>query len=303
MSMIYLVFLLGLGVFSGLSYIFSSGDTVEFRSLESVTETGGPVYNRIRFIPGWKQDIWLMQQSHHGVDLALADWDRLEIVVDKTVSPFRASFYQLANGPLVAESPVRAIPLKARCYACHADGPRAVRPAWGARVGWVSRMQVGLWNLRIGWYGRVLGKPGVEFVDGGVPFASRLGVLKRPLGLKSCVRCHSDHGPRHELKIEHAGSARFMVEHGFMPPFPYRISPGDRAALEAMLRPFGAGAGAGAGAEADLEVSNFREKPQFSKNHASTREWHSIKNLPTRPFFSIYAQTDLNCLPQLTIRE
>jgi hypothetical protein len=71
---------------------------IVFESLQSKTKSGMPVFNRIQFLPGWEQDIWLMQQSHDGLDMNYVHWDRLAIVVDKTKSPCEAAFYQLAPG-------------------------------------------------------------------------------------------------------------------------------------------------------------------------------------------------------------
>src|SRR5262245_39911744 len=135
--------LFGLGIILGLFLFDFSGSPVTFRSLESVTETGAPVYNRVRLLPGWSKDVWLMNQSHEGLghqgqSPEYAKWDRLKIVVDKTTTPYKAEFYQLEQGALIAEG--KPVPLKARCYACHANGPRAIRPnfeATEAQVDWL----------------------------------------------------------------------------------------------------------------------------------------------------------------------
>lgn len=81
-----------------------------------------------------------------------------------------------------------------------------------------------LLNLCIKTYGRVNSIPGQHFKDG-APFKSEMPVFSRPLGLRTCVRCHSEGGIRNELKMEHLGTARFLAKRGIMPPFPFRILP------------------------------------------------------------------------------
>lgn len=200
---------------------------IRFRSLESVTETGGPVYNEVSFLPGWNQDIWLMGQSHKGVSPDAQKWDRLMIKVDKTTKT--ASFFQIENGT--------PAPLKARCFACHSSGPRAVRADVSARealVSWADRVKIAAWNLRIKTYGALKSEAGFESSDG-APFKSHLKALSRPLALESCTQCHREGGLRAPLKLEQAATARFLVQNQMMPPFPFRISPQDQAQLEALF--------------------------------------------------------------------
>jgi hypothetical protein len=220
---------------------------VIFQSAESVTGDGGAVFNQVKWIPGWTRDVWMMRQSHHGYDGDTRSWDRLAIVVDKTVRPYRAAFYQFApgeewvapgiSGPgLTSHAP--AAPYRARCYACHVTGPRAIRPAPESAViqmSWLDQVHVLLWNLRIKTYGVALSEPG-QAPTGANPFRSRHPILRRPLGLKSCIRCHSPDGIRGELRLEHAGTARFLVEQGIMPPFPFRASAEDRALLNRLAQ-------------------------------------------------------------------
>jgi hypothetical protein len=205
---------------------------VVFESLESKTDAGNAVFNRIGFLPGWKKDIWLMQQTHQGFSDSFSAWDRLAIVVDKTKNPYVASFYQLSPGDLKFET--RPIPYKARCFACHANGPRAIR--WNADSNVIApslwgKMQTAVWNLRIKAYGHVLSSAGVEFSEG-VPFQSKHPVFSRPMGLKTCEKCHSAGGIRNELRLEHVGTARFLVRNGFMPPFPFHATQEEKDILE-----------------------------------------------------------------------
>lgn len=222
----------GLGVCLGLFFIYYSTASITFESLESKTDEGGPVFNRIHFLPGWTKDVWLMQQTHQGFNESFSKWDRLAIVVDKSSRPYVASFYQLPPGELNFEA--RPIPYKARCFACHANGPRAVRyngsgntvapSMWGV-------FQSALWNLRIKAYGHVESRPAAEFFSG-VSFKSKHAILSRPLGLKTCERCHSAAGVRNELHLEHVGTAHFLVRGGMMPPFPFQATGEEKALLE-----------------------------------------------------------------------
>ena len=225
----------GLGLFLGLLSIYYSVVPVVFESLESKTERGLPVFNRIRFIPGWHRniDLWLMQQTHQGFHKDYGDWHRLAIAVDKSIKPSRATFYELPPGSDLSFEG-RPIPFQARCFACHSNGPRSIRydgasptvvpTLWG-------RAQVALWNLRIKTYGPVDSVAGGEFKDG-APFKSAYAIFSRPLGLSTCQRCHSKSRFRNELKLEHAGTAQFLVKNGFMPPFPFRITEKERQLLE-----------------------------------------------------------------------
>ena len=222
----------GLGIFLGLFFLFNSSTPVFFESLESKTDAGNAVFNRIGFLPSWRKDIWLMQQTHQGFSKSFGAWDRLAIVVDKTKKPYVASFFQLSSGNLEFET--HPIPFKARCFACHANGPRAIR--WNTNSKFVvptllGKMQTAVWNLRIKAYGHVLSSAGSEFSEG-VPFQSKHPVFSRPLGLKTCEKCHSGGGIRNELLLEQVGTARFLVRNGFMPPFPFHTTQEEKDILE-----------------------------------------------------------------------
>jgi hypothetical protein len=236
---IILFMFLGLGFIPGL--LFSSDEnSVAFQSLESVTETGAPVFNEIGFYPGKNKDIWIMRQSHHGLAPSESQWDRLSIVVDKTKGT--ASFYQLQSGPIqdltLAQVIQFAQPLKARCFACHSNGPRAIRinlDSTDVTPSIVKQARVAFWNLRIKTYGKLKSQEGVHFIEG-VPFKSPLEILSRPMPLKSCVDCHSENGIRNQLTLEQIGTVNFMVKNGFMPPFPFKITAEDARILNRLVR-------------------------------------------------------------------
>lgn len=217
----------GLGVNLG-SVVFHSNPVV-FESLESKTASGGPVFNRIQLLAAAGHETWIMQQSHHGLQPEFERWDRVAIVVDKEKRS--ATFYELAPGPLAFEP--KPVPYKARCFACHPNGPRAIRWNPGSRafdMGLRERAQIIWWNFKIARYGQLRSLPAARFIEG-APFRSELAILERPLALASCSKCHSRSGNRAELVLENLASARFLVESGAMPPFPFHISKKDRRRL------------------------------------------------------------------------
>lgn len=59
-----LVILTGMGVIPGLFILLLHGDPIAFESLESKTADEQPVFNQVRVRFGWKQDVWVMKQSH-----------------------------------------------------------------------------------------------------------------------------------------------------------------------------------------------------------------------------------------------
>ena len=221
-----------------LSSLFFSKNPIIFQSLESKTVWGGLVFNRVKFIPGWNQDIWLMQQSHLGLGVGFEKWDRLAIIMDKSQKPYQAKFYQFAPGNFRLPDGSEAAPFKARCFACHANGPRAIRPnptSIKAHITWMDRAKIGLWNLRIKTYGKIDSIAGQEVMTG-EPFRSRYPILGQSLKLKSCTACHSETGIRKTLKLEHVGTAHFLVQQGFMPPFPFKANSDDIELLRRLVK-------------------------------------------------------------------
>ena len=223
--------LIGLGLTLGLFFILNSKTPIAFESLESKTENGLSVFNRIKYLPGWDQDIWLMQQSHSGYQLEFSEWDKLAIVVDKTKSPTTATFYQLSKGELDFSG--ATIPNKARCFACHANGPRAIRANDLSAVvttNFFQKVQIAFWNLRIKTYGKINSFSSQDFEEG-VPFKSKSENLSQKFDLPTCIKCHSNSGIRSELKLEHLGTIRFLVKNGYMPPLPFSLTPAERLKL------------------------------------------------------------------------
>lgn len=233
-----ILYILGPGIFLGLFYvalIIIVSPQIAFQSLESTTEKGAPVFNKIQWQAGWHEDVWLMAQSHHGFSTDTQKWDRLAIVVNKRTSV--AKFYQLSPGPLKWSGPADAQPLKARCFACHSNGPRAIRADYSSMTvkpnPW-QRLAINIWNLRLKTYGRLQSVEGQMFSEG-TSFRSSLPVLKLGLNLISCQKCHSLSGIRNPLTLEQLGTASFLVKKGLMPPFPFVADSEDIATLDRLV--------------------------------------------------------------------
>lgn len=198
-----------------------------FSSWESKTLDGGVVYNRIKFIPGFSEDTWLMQQSHQGPDVPTTTWDRLAIVVDKTKNPHVSKFYQFAQGPLEMGHAHESVPFRAPCMSCHVSGPRGIRPQ-NAHL--LLKIKIAMLNMRIKTYGQSISEPG-QTTLAGAPFKREHHALKKPLALKSCISCHSDNAIRGPLTMDNIDTARFLVDIKQMPPWPFSISSEDHQAL------------------------------------------------------------------------
>ena len=232
-----------MGVFVFLSVpiwiVFSSKtifkNPVLFESLESKTPNQKPVYNQVQYFQQGKKDIWMMNQSHHGV--GSAHWDRLAIVVDQSVRPKTAAFYQLQSGPLQWQEKFRKIDYRVSCFVCHSNGPRAIRADTNAYgLSFQNRAQIFLWNFKIKTYGRVLSVSGN--LDSKTPFEFPGKVAHRPLEIASCIRCHQNEGwiSRGPLTLQNSLAIRFMLEKKLMPPWPLSITPGDQSHLTKFLR-------------------------------------------------------------------
>lgn len=220
-------------------------DPVLFQSWESKTALGGPVFNRIAFYPGSETDIWMMQQSHFGAEAASVQWERIAIVVshDKERT---ATYYQLPSGSLetddVTVKPVVETGKRANCYMCHANGPRAIRPApedGSVAISFWNRVRLLVWNTRIKTYGRFA--PTAQDKEDDYRIQSDLAntVLSSP----ACVSCHPD-GPgggnkflpdRGSLRRQHFMSIDFMVRQGLMPPPGFALSSKEKERILAFI--------------------------------------------------------------------
>lgn len=239
--------MLGLSVMGGLVFIWGDTDSVFIESAESKNHEMKSVFNEIRFFPGAKKDIWMMNQSHSGRDPQELEWERLAIVVDKTQTPARARYYQLQAGPLVWEEDLiqKQSPYRASCFICHNNGPRALRPvntSQEAKLSWMDLAKIQLWNLRIKTYGRIQYDPEHDKLEESlkVPFSFHTKEDQDELKVKTCVICHQDKGlvKRGFLKRQQTGTIRSLIERGEMPPPGFYLSQKEEKELQDFLKGF-----------------------------------------------------------------
>jgi hypothetical protein len=211
-------------------------------SEESKTNADGPVFNRIRMFSTSQQDVWMMQQSHHGLGAESKNWDRLAILVDKTRSPKIARFVQLEAGPLAWNGNLKAKNLRVSCFMCHSNGPRAIRPNFESsqvKSSLLDRLRVLVWNLRIKTYGRILNSSehDTEDLSAKVPFRFRGELENEKLAVKTCLRCHREEGlfVRGPLTRQNAMTIQFMVSRGHMPPPGFALSGKERKEVDAFV--------------------------------------------------------------------
>lgn len=205
-----------------------------FTSKESKTKELSDVFNRIKFSPGWTEDVWVMQQSHQGLDQQYSKWDRLLIRVDKTQSPAQTYFYQLT--PDIIQKPLKSLDYqgyKVSCFSCHASGPRAIRIDWqkSNHLTWIDRLKVFFLNLRIKLYFNSSSNPGYPKI-GKTTFKMQHPQLEQKLKLDSCIGCHKENGIREPLRLHHWYTIKHLVKSGAMPPWPHTISKKDKEFLK-----------------------------------------------------------------------
>jgi hypothetical protein len=244
---------LGIGLLLVMVALGLSGcvpiDTQEvlIESAESKTAELTPVYNKITWHPGDKQDVWMMNQSHFGAQAKPSQWERLAIVIDKTKTPKVARFYQIKAGQLVWEESLvnQRVGYRANCFICHNNGPRAIRPVSdspNAFLNWRERLKIQAWNLRIKAYGRIVYDPQHDVEDSRlqVPFAYHSPRSNDFLKVKTCVLCHQEDGwiRRGFLRRQQTGTIRSLVERGEMPPRGFELSDQEKRELEDFLRGF-----------------------------------------------------------------
>ena len=224
--------LISLGTGAGLiSLILLTPTTIEtFSSYESKNAVGEDVFNKIKFFPSWKKDIWVMNQSHEGIDFPEGKWDRVAIVVDKSQKPYVSKFYQLKPGKLEFNQNIEVAPLRASCFSCHISGPRAIRPDPEFKMSLKQKMLISLLNFRIKSYGNSKVKPGHKPLNE-VGFDYNFKYSKQKISLESCNTCHNEDGIRGPLEIQNLHTIRFLVSKGKMPPWPFSISKFDKGLI------------------------------------------------------------------------
>lgn len=214
---------------------FLSSETDEFvmiESVESKTLEGKPVFNKIGFESFKDKDVWTMFQSHNGKHAK--EWDKIQIVIDKTVKPFKASFFQYKDG--------KEAEYRASCLMCHSNGPRLIRPVW-KKLKWSEKLQVAKWNFKIKMYGLIQNEKerplhGVKRV---VPLGFQNKISLDELNLASCNGCHNGGKSilgRAKLQRQQAMTIDHLVNVKAMPPWPYKITESDEKKLEMFLQGF-----------------------------------------------------------------
>lgn len=230
-----------------LVVLFQDGQEVMIESEESKTIEGNSVFNKIKFIPGLKRDIWMMNQSHHGPDAGSDNWDRLVIIVEKYETPKKVKFYQIKSGKLNwSESLVQEqISNKVACFMCHSNGPRAIRPNYNSNTvsySLSSKVKVALWNMRIKTYGKTQlheeHSQKDQFLKVPVKYTGHYENQK--LEITSCTKCHSEDGifARGYLSRQNAITVKFMIENKYMPPPGFTITNEDKLKLNKFIKGF-----------------------------------------------------------------
>jgi len=208
----------------GVLFFIMDNEPIVIQSLESKNPNGGPVYNKIKFFPGFDKDIWMMNQSHQGLGAESQQWDRLAIIVDKTGKQKSAKFLQLPPGELKWSEDLlkQNINFKISCFMCHSNGPRAIR----------TQTKIFFWNLRIKTYGRILEDKEQATLDQSlkIPFRHRTAIDNEELNVKSCTKCHSEGGlfRRGFLTRQNMMTIKFMIENEIMPPKGFSLSGEDK---------------------------------------------------------------------------
>lgn len=227
--------------------VYLDDHEIFIESEESKTISGNAVFNKIKLIKLKEKDIWMMNQSHHGSSLKEEAWDRLAIVVNKSVTPKSVKFYQLESGPLQWNEKLikKPKPFKIACFMCHSNGPRVIRPNYSSTFSPTDlkdRLKIFLWNFRIKSYGKVLEDSSHTKSDKNLtpPFRWRGKYENDILKVKTCMKCHKDSGfmARGTLKRQHIPTIKFMIERGHMPPLGFSLDQNEKKELEQFLKGF-----------------------------------------------------------------
>lgn len=202
---------------------------VQFESLESKTLKGEDIFNKVSLNKTKEKDTWSMKQSHNGFHTK--DWDNIQIVVHKDMSPPKVSYHQLKNG--------KEVEYKASCYRCHPSGPRLIRPNYDSKtksLDFKEKLTILNWNLLIKSYGNIQLKENNPFLRN-KPLGNKTELSKKHLEIGSCTKCH-DGEIRSKLTLIQKGSTEFLVKKKMMPPWPYSITKKDKRYLKRFINDF-----------------------------------------------------------------
>ncbi|MBC7465775.1 MAG: hypothetical protein H7256_07270 [Bdellovibrio sp.] len=243
---VLIIFVLASAVVVRLAYKLNF-EAILIQSLESKTKEGDPVFNKISWFSFEDKDVWMMNQSHHGIATTTgSDLDRLVIVVDKTTSPKNVRFMQLKPGALVWSEELinQRVPYKVSCFMCHSNGPRAIRPGYNGLVknSFSEKMKIMLLNLKVKTQGQIVENEqhAIEDKDLAVPFRHRSKIENDSLLVKTCTRCHNETGlfARGFLKRQNFLAINFMVNSGFMPPPGFSVTAKEKLQIQRFTEGF-----------------------------------------------------------------
>lgn len=210
------------------------------QSFESKTILGEPVYNEIAWYEYPDKDVWMMNQSHFGLNPPADKKDRIVIVVDKTNVPKSAYFMQVKPGPLVWSEDLytQKVANKVSCFICHANGLRTIRAdASSGSIGLLDWAKINYMNYKMQSYGLVVEDPrhAIEDQNLSVPFRFRTAFQNEVLNVKNCTVCH-DGKIRTQLTRQNAFSIEFLIEHKAMPPPEYALSKAEANKIKNFIR-------------------------------------------------------------------
>lgn len=210
------------------------------QSLESKTLLGGPVFNEIAWFEYPDKDVWMMNQSHFGLNPPPEKKDRIVIVIDKTKTPKTAYFMQVKPGPLVWSEDLytQKVANKVSCFICHSNGLRTLRAdSTEKTLGPLEWAKVNYMNYKMNSYGLVTEdeRHAVEDAHLEVPFRSRTAFDNETLNIKNCTSCH-DGKQRAALTRQNAFSIDFLVKNKMMPPPEFALSQQEAKKLKNFLR-------------------------------------------------------------------
>ncbi|HXH31241.1 MAG TPA: hypothetical protein VNJ01_10550 [Bacteriovoracaceae bacterium] len=211
---------------------------VLIQSLESKTQQGHPVFNRIKFKGSSRADQWFMWQSHDGAKAPAPGWDQIKITVDKSTEPFLVSYQQFKKG--------REVELKASCFTCHANGPRAIRPDYASKevaYRFSDKLWISWMNLKMKSYGKVKIKDesySLKGTERRVPLRYFSKLDSAPLKVKTCLQCHNEDRffSRGELQRQHSGTIKHLVATKQMPPWPFKLSKKEQLEIDKFVKGF-----------------------------------------------------------------
>jgi hypothetical protein len=212
--------------------------TVTIESIESKTEQGHPIYNKIKLYASSKKDVWVMNQSHFGFKAPLDQWDEIKIVVDKKVKPYQVSYHQMKDGT--------EIEFMATCYTCHSNGPRIIRPNYASKEVSYSlqdKLAIGVMNLKMKMYGKVVIKESNFKLNGEhrkIPLKFFGKNDTETVKVKTCTYCHKADGflARGELQRQHMMTASHLTQTHQMPPWPFKLDKAEKKELKKFLKGF-----------------------------------------------------------------